>query len=74
VLALDRERGELLGRVPDRLAPTGVALLREIAGLNDRAIGVLEHQRRALERDWSTVEQGGRAVRAYSATNGERRA
>ena len=42
--------------------------LREIAMLNDRALGFLEHRRRAKGRDMDMLAVGRRAVRAYSST------
>lgn len=71
--ALDAERRALLeslrlARVP--LDEEGTRLWQEIAALNDRAIGVLEHRRRALERDVDVAVAGARALRAYAAHAG----
>jgi hypothetical protein len=41
-------------------------VLRDIADLNDRAIGHLEHRKRAMGRNMDMLAVGRRAVRAYS--------
>ncbi|MDE2294452.1 MAG: hypothetical protein KGL36_03230 [Gammaproteobacteria bacterium] len=74
--ALDAERRALLeslrvARVP--LDDEGARLWREIAVFNDRALGVLEHRRRALERDVDVAVAGARALRAYAANAGTAR-
>ena len=71
--ALDAERRALLeslrvARVP--LDEEDARLWQEIAAMNDRAIGVLEHRRRALERDVDVAVAGARALRAYTANAG----
>jgi hypothetical protein len=43
------------------------ALLQQIAQLNDRTIGLLEHQRRSKGRDLDMAAVGRRAVAAYSS-------
>jgi hypothetical protein len=43
------------------------ALLQRISEINDRAIGLLEHQRRSKGRDMDMAAVGRRAVTAYSA-------
>jgi hypothetical protein len=42
------------------------ALLQQINEINDRAIGVVEHQRRGKGRDLDMAAVGRRAVAAYS--------
>ena len=68
--ALDRERMELLKSFRNatrQVAAADQALLQQIAQLNDRAIGLLEHQRRAKGRDLDMAAVGRRAVAAYSS-------
>ncbi len=68
---LDAERLQLLKSARAALQPLGEQernLLREIAALNDKAIGFLEHRRRRKARDLDMVAVGKRAVRAYAAT------
>lgn len=68
---LDAERMQLLQsarRLAGGWEPSDRQLLREIAELNDRAIGFMEHRRRLKARDLDMVSIGRRAVRAYSAT------
>jgi hypothetical protein len=68
---LDAERLQLLKLARGasrRLDDTDRKLLQEIAELNDKAIGFLEHRRRLKARDMDMVSVGRRAVRAYSAT------
>jgi hypothetical protein len=48
------------------------SMLREIAALNDRALGYLEHRRRAKGRDMDMLAVGRRALRAYSTTRMQR--
>lgn len=48
------------------------ALLQEIAQLNDKAIGCLEHHRRRKERDMDVATLGRRALLAYSPTGPQR--
>ena len=43
------------------------AMLAEIAALNSRALGALQHRQRSLARDLDMLSAGRRAVRAYSA-------
>jgi hypothetical protein len=43
------------------------AMLAEIAALNARALGALQHRQRSLARDLDMLCAGRRAVRAYSA-------
>jgi hypothetical protein len=72
---LDAERLRLLQSVRlersnlsdgDRLA------LRQVAELNDRAIGLVEHRRRSTERALDMAAVGRRAVTAYSTTRPQR--
>jgi hypothetical protein len=72
---LDAERLELLKSfrldtkhvsAPDR------ALLQQISQMNDRTIGLLEHQRRSLGRDMDMAAVGRRAVAAYSSVRLQR--
>jgi hypothetical protein len=68
---LDAERLELLKSF--RIGTQNVnaadgALLRQISQLNDRTIGLLEHQRRSKGRDMDLAAVGRRAVAAYSNT------
>lgn len=70
VLELGAERLRLL-HSRSLPAPVGAdewSLLKEIAELNDRAIGFLEHRRRGKEREIDTAAVGRRAVAAYSTT------
>ena len=70
-LSLDAERLQLLKSVRAVLQPMDAkdrSVLREIAVLNDRALGFLEHRRRAKGRDMDMVAVGKRALRAYSST------
>jgi hypothetical protein len=74
VLGLGAERLQLLQAArsgPPAGAGEG-ALLKEIAELNDRAIGFLEHRRRIKAREIDTAAVGRRAVAAYSTTRLQR--
>lgn len=74
-VSLDAERLQLLKSVRAVLRPMDEkdsAVLREIAALNDRALGFLEHRRRAKGRDMDMVAVGKRALRAYSSTQAQR--
>lgn len=67
--SLDAERRQLLKSVHEALSPMderSQAVLREIAELNDRSIGRLEHRFRAKCRDMDMLAVGRRALRAYS--------
>jgi hypothetical protein len=67
--SLDAERLQLLKLVRDALVPLDErsrAVLREIAELNDRSIGCMEHRFRAKCRDLDMLAIGRRALRAYS--------
>jgi hypothetical protein len=70
-VSLDAERLQLLKSARAALQPMDEknrTVLREIAALNDRALGLLEHRRRAKGRDMDMLAVGRRAVRAYSNT------
>ena len=67
---LDLERMELLKsfrKATRQVAAADQALLQQIAQLNDRAIGLLEHQRRSKGRALDMAAVGRRAVAAYSS-------
>jgi len=73
--SLDLERRQLLQSVRRDLQPMDEkdrGVLREIAELNDRSIGRLEHRFRAKCRDLDVLSVGLRAVRAYSITRLQR--
>jgi len=68
--ALDAERMQLLKsfRLEQRLvAASDRALLEEIALLNDRAVGMLEHRKRGKGREMDVAAVGRRAVAAYGS-------
>jgi hypothetical protein len=68
--ALDLERMDLLKLFRNstrQLTAADRALLQQIAQLNDRAIGLVEHQRRAKGRDLDMAAVGRKAVAAYSS-------
>jgi hypothetical protein len=70
-VSLDAERLQLLKSARAALPSmdeSDHAILSEIAALNDRALGFLEHRRRAKGRDMDMVAMGKRALRAYSST------
>jgi hypothetical protein len=70
-VSLDAERRQLLQSARAGLQPLDEknrSVLREIAALNDRALGLLEHRRRAKGRDMDMLAVGRRAVRAYAST------
>ena len=70
-VSLDAERLRLIKSARAALQPVDEnnrTVLREIAALNDRALGHLEHRRRAKGRDMDMLAVGRRAVRAYSNT------
>jgi hypothetical protein len=73
--SLDAQRLELIKsfRV-DAPQPNAAdrALLKQIAELNDRAIGLLEHHRRSKGRELDMAGVGRRAVAAYSGTRLQR--
>lgn len=69
---LDTQRLRLLQSAAGRSAvprsATENALLSEIAALNDRSLGLLEHRRRIKAREMDTATAGRKAVAAYSTT------
>jgi len=70
VPALDLERMDLLKFFRNGTAhPTAAdrLLLAQIVQLNDRTIGLVEHQRRSKGRDLDIAAVGRRAVAAYSS-------
>ena len=77
---LNSDNHQLLGaessldevRVHEALKDESPALLQQIAQLNDRAIGLLEHQRRGKGRDLDMAAVGRRAVAAYSSIRSQR--
>jgi hypothetical protein len=74
-LSLDAERLQLLKSARAALQPLDEkdrSMLREIAALNDQALGFVEHRRRAKGRDMDTLAVGRRALRAYSDTRTQR--
>jgi hypothetical protein len=73
--SLDAERLQLLQSARPALLPLHEnerMVVREIAELNDRAIGHLEHRMRAKGRDMDMLAVGRRALRAYSNTRLQR--
>jgi len=73
--SLDRQRLELLKSfrgATRQVAAADQALLQQVAQLNDRAIGLLEHQWRSKGRDLDMAAVGRRAVEAYSGTQSQR--
>jgi hypothetical protein len=71
VASLDAERLRLLDlqRPNSRnLNADERLVLQQISDLNNRAIGLLEHRRRRIEREMDTLATGRRALTAYSAT------
>lgn len=68
---LDRQRRELLAGVRAALEPLSdaeQAMIAEVAALNDRALGALEHRLRIKAREIDVAAAGRRAVAAYGAT------
>ena len=67
---LDAERLELLKSFrldTQHVDAADRALLQQISQMNDRTIGLLEHQRRSKGRDLDMAAVGRRAVAAYSS-------
>jgi hypothetical protein len=67
-VSLDAERLQLLKSARAVLHPLDErsrSILREIAALNDRTLGLLEHRRRAKGREMDIAAVGRRAVAAY---------
>jgi hypothetical protein len=72
---LDAERLQLLKSfrsVSPQVGQDDRSLLREINELNERALGLMEHQRRIAARAFDVATIGRRAVHAY-ANNRPRR-
>jgi hypothetical protein len=72
---LDAERLRLLQSARPRretMSAADQAVLGQIAELNDRAIGLMEHLRRSKGRALDLAAVGRRAVAAYSSTRQER--
>jgi hypothetical protein len=72
---LDAERLELLKSFrldTKQVDAADRALLQQIAQMNDRTIGLLEHQRRSKGRDLDMAAVGRRAVAAYSGVRLQR--
>ncbi|HME37357.1 MAG TPA: hypothetical protein VKG63_00215 [Steroidobacteraceae bacterium] len=75
VAVLDAERLRLLQSLRLRretLSSNDRAVLGQIAELNDRAIGLMEHHRRSKARELDMAAVGRRAVVAYSNTRQHR--
>jgi hypothetical protein len=75
VASLDRERMELLKFFRSgtkQVSAADQALLAQINETNDRAIGMLEHQRRGKGRDLDMAAVGRRAVAAYAHNRSRR--
>jgi hypothetical protein len=73
--ALDLTRMELLKsyrNATPQVAAADQAVLQEIAQLNDRTIGLLEHQRRSKGRDLDMAAVGRKAVAAYAGNRPQR--
>jgi hypothetical protein len=73
--SLDLERMDLLKFFRNSAIQTTAAdraLVQQIAQLNDRTIGLLEHQRRSKGRDLDMAAVGRRAVAAYSSHRPQR--
>ena len=69
VIRLDAERLRLIKSVRQALTPMNEkdrAVLRQIADLNARSIGRMEHRFRAKCRDMDMLAAGRRALRAYA--------
>jgi len=75
LVRLDAERLRLLQSVRlerDNLSAGDRMVLRQVSELNDRAIGLMEHQRRIKGRAMDIAAVGRRAVAAYSTTRLQR--
>jgi hypothetical protein len=76
VAKLDAERMRLLvsfRHESQRLDAGDLNMLREVAELNDRAVGLMEHGLRGKSRDMDMLSAGRRATRAYATTGPQRR-
>lgn len=70
LVSLDLERMDLLKFFRNSTAQPSASdrgLLQQIAQLNDRTLGLVEHQRRGKGRDLDMAAVGRRAVAAYSS-------
>ena len=75
VAELDAERRRLLVSVRHEVQHLDAdqrLVLREIAALNDQALGRMEHRLRAKARDLDMACSGRRALHAYAATRLQR--
>jgi hypothetical protein len=75
VALLDAERLQLLKlfKVETRhIDAASRALLQQITQLNDRTLGLVEHQRRSKGREMDMASVGRRAIAAYSNTRLQR--
>ncbi len=75
IAILDAQRLRLLQSVQplrDSLNDGERLMLRQVSELNERAIGLVEHQRRIKERTMDLVAVGRLAVTAYSTTRSQR--
>ena len=75
IALLDAERLRLLKSVRaerDVMSAADNRVLGEVAELNDRALGMMEHHRRIKERAIELAAVGRRAVAAYSVTGPQR--
>jgi hypothetical protein len=73
--SLDRQRLELLKsfrNAKQHVAAADQAVIQEIAQLNDRTIGLLEHQQRSKGRDLDMAAVGRKAVAAYAGNRPQR--
>lgn len=73
--SLDLTRMELLKsfrRGTKQVDEANQALLRRIAEVNDRTLGLVEHHRRSKGRDLDMAAVGRRAVAAYSSNRPQR--
>ena len=69
VISLDAERLRLIKSARQALTPLNEkdrAVLRQIADLNARSLGRMEHRFRAKCRDMDMLAAGRRALRAYN--------
>jgi len=72
---LDARRLQLLKSfrlLARQVGPADRALLQEIAALNQRALGLVEHHRRIKGRAMDMVSLGRRAVNAYASNRAAR--
>jgi hypothetical protein len=72
---LDDQRAQLIKSFRLQVRSVGAAdraLLQEIAQLNDRALGLMEHHRRTKGREMDMAAVGRRAVAAYGHVTQQR--